>query len=316
MTNFQKTPSEHTATIASMLAYARPHRSAAETQFCQRFLDPLGVVPDKFGNGIKRVGTTPILWSCHTDTVHHKDGRQKLRIADGVMTLRHSFGRGHCLGADDGAGVFLMTEMVKAGIPGLYIFHAGEEMGGLGSRWIAKETPKLLSGIKYAVAFDRKDYSSVITHQGARCCSDEFAVSLGNKLGAHYRCDDTGLFTDTANYTGLVGECTNVSVGYFNEHCDSESLDVRYLLRLRSALLTFDPAGLISKRLPGELDPEYEAMWAKAYDKYDKADVIDRDCDMEDMIAQYPEVVADILRECGMDATSLHKAIKDYGFEP
>ena len=43
-----------------------------------------------------------------------------------------------CLGADDGAGVFLMLEMIDANVEGTYIFHRGEERGGWGSSQIAE----------------------------------------------------------------------------------------------------------------------------------------------------------------------------------
>jgi len=48
----------------------------------------------------------------------------------------------------------------------------------VGSKFIAKRTPALLTGIDYAIALDRKGSRDVITHQFGRCCSDAFAKSL------------------------------------------------------------------------------------------------------------------------------------------
>jgi hypothetical protein len=52
-----------------------------------------------------------------------------------------------------------------------------------------------------------------------------------------YAPDNTGSFTDTANYVRLIPECTNVSVGYDHEHGPSEVLDVVHLVALRGALV-------------------------------------------------------------------------------
>lgn len=197
------------------------------------------MIEDGAGNLIKRIGSAPVLWSCHTDTVHRSDGRQNVRVDDGRIRLARG-DSSSCLGADDGAGVWLASEMIRAGVEGLYVFHRGEEIGGIGSTYIAEEKPDLLEGITMAIAFDRKGRDSVITHQGARCCSDTFALSLGKAIGLGMEPDAYGLFTDTANYTHLIPECTNLSVGYDAAHSALESLDVPFLLKLRESLLALD----------------------------------------------------------------------------
>lgn len=234
-----------TNTLGSMLRFRRPEGSKTERYFIKRFLVPLGVQADKKGNMIKAIGENPsVMWSCHTDTVHHKGGAdQMMTYKNGIITLKNG-SPSNCLGADDTAGVWLMREMMLCNIPGLYVFHRGEENGGIGSRFIANMTPKLLSNIKHAVAFDRKGVDSVITFQwGGRCCSDEFAKELGKRLG-DYKPDDGGSFTDTANYTRLVPECTNLSVGYRWEHSKREELNVVHLLKLRKAILGLNTDGL------------------------------------------------------------------------
>ena len=76
-----------------------------------------------------------------------------------------------------------MTKMIEAGVPGRYIFHRAEEVGGRGSSWIEKNREDLLQGHERAIAFDRKAKHSVITYQScSRCCSDEFADDLGGLL--------------------------------------------------------------------------------------------------------------------------------------
>ena len=126
-------------TLLDMLTYARPRASESEAQFIARFLAPLpGWSVDAFGNGHVIIGESPILWSCHTDTVHRFSGRQTIHVdpVTSIATLsRRSRKRGaSCLGADDTVGVFLCHQMILAGIPGHYIFHYGEESGGIGIR--------------------------------------------------------------------------------------------------------------------------------------------------------------------------------------
>ncbi|BCJ91816.1 hypothetical protein IZ6_25510 [Terrihabitans soli] len=169
--------------LLEMLQTKRPAGSKAERRFIKRYLKPLGCSQDGFGNLILRIGDAPVLWSSHTDTVHREGGTQHV-VLEGVIARLAANSKSNCLGADCTAGVWLMVEMIRAGVEGLYIFHREEECGGRGSRFIATRTPELLDGIKYAIAFDRYGYQSVITHQFDRCCSDEFGVSLSKALGA------------------------------------------------------------------------------------------------------------------------------------
>ena len=53
-----------------------------------------------------------------------------------------------CLGGDDGTGVWLMTKLIEAGVPGRYIFHRAEEVGGRGSGWIERIVKTFCKGRK------------------------------------------------------------------------------------------------------------------------------------------------------------------------
>lgn len=250
--------------LANMLTFKRPHASRTERLFITQYLSPLGVNFDTQGNAYKKIGDNPeVLWSCHTDTVHGKKGYQKIVYWPDKKTGEIWFGvdqtnpknKSSCLGADDTCGIWLMTQMIKANIPGLYIFHRAEEVGGKGSKWISEKNKDALKGIKYAIAFDRRDEKSIITYQRSkRCCSDDFAESLAEQLGMGHKKDTTGSFTDTANYVDLIGECTNISVGYDNAHMPSECTNVDYLFRLRDALLSLDVSKLVEKRKAGEYE--------------------------------------------------------------
>jgi len=241
--------------LLEMLTYMRPHGSKAELKFINRFIRPLGVREDAFGNLIKVVGSSPVLWSSHTDSVHGRSGRQSVDLSgDGWVTAPHS----DCLGADCAAGVWIMCEMIRLNIPGTYVFHRDEESGGNGSTYIARHTPELLKGIKYAIAFDRKAFSSVITHQfGGRGCSDAFANDLCHQLGDGWQPDDGGTFTDTAMYFDHVPECTNISVGYLDQHTSRESLFLPFLVDLLGRMAALDVDALPCVRKPGEDDEDY-----------------------------------------------------------
>lgn len=241
--------------LAEMLTYRRPHDSQGELDFIARYIDSVpGMAVDNFGNRWCIIGDTGgTLFSCHTDTVH-RDGRepitnkplphvprQSVQVDEGMTRIFKEKGTG-CLGADDGVGVYLLLSLIKANVPGLYIFHRAEEIGGCGSEYIAEDTfwKAMFEtlNIKRAIAFDRRGTTDVITHQGfGRCCSDAFATELAEQLGMGFQPEDSGVFTDTANYTGIIPECTNISCGYENEHSDMEYVDVTFVMQLEEALL-------------------------------------------------------------------------------
>lgn len=290
-------------TLLDMLSYRRPAWSKSEHEFITEYIMPLGVTVDQFGNLHKRIGKAPVLWSSHTDTVHTVGGKNKLSVDNGIVRAKNS----NCLGADCTAGVWLMIEMIRANRPGLYVFHRAEEIGGKGSEYIAHSTPELLDGIKYAIAFDRRDTWSVITHQfGGRCCSDVFAVSLAAALDMGHAPDSTGSFTDTANYTDLIGECSNLSVGYLHEHTKNETLDTRYLFKLRDALLRLDVHDLVSERQPGEYDDNDWLSWLHCEDQEPRC----TSRTLASLLKDHPDEVADWLDHHGVDVSEIETAIQ------
>lgn len=263
------TPKSLANELFYMLTTKRPGRSKGEKQFIETYIDTLpGVLVDGFGNRLVSIGDSPILWSSHTDSVHSDSGFQSI-IKDGDMIRLHRHERSSCLGADCATGVWLMCNMILRGVPGHYIFHRDEESGGLGSSWIAKTPSDGFKPYQFAIALDRKGYSSVVTHQGGRCCSDAFAKSIAAQLGGKYAPDPTGLFTDTANYTRLVPECTNLSVGYGAQHTSNEQQNVRFALELLEKLTVLDASKLVVERKTTDAD-YVEIDWRKYYPNYYK----------------------------------------------
>ncbi len=297
-----------TRTLHAMLSYRRPAFSKTEEQFIKRFILPLGVARDGFDNLILRIGDAPILWSCHTDTVHRQDGIQGVAMNDSRYVVDASSKDSNCLGADCTTGVWLMAEMIKAKVPGLYIFHRAEEIGGHGSSYIAEKTPQLLNGIKIAVAFDRKGRDSIITHQaGGRCASQEFAASLGKQLKG-FQADAGGTFTDTANYVHLIPECTNLSVGYENAHSADESQCAVFALALLEAIKSLNVDALTVSRDPAA--PDYDD-WFNDYGYGNARAAAQRygRNTMVDLVTEYPEEIASMLEDMGYEADELERVI-------
>ena len=154
--------------ILRMLSYARPHGSRVDRSFRRRFLAHIpGAYVDAYANIHVSRGTDPrVLFSSHTDTVHRQQGRQRLEYhAPTGMVCLPDKSPSSCLGADDTIGVWLMTELIAANVPGHYVFHYGEESGGIGSSALARAIPETLADFDLAIALDRQGIGDVITHQ-------------------------------------------------------------------------------------------------------------------------------------------------------
>lgn len=324
-----------------MLTYMRPAGTTHEQEFVSRFVDTLpGVFADDYGNRHVVIGNTNMLWSSHTDSVHHQTGRQVVIKRDGVFRLKGDQPKKpSCLGADCATGVWIMRNMILRGVPGHYAFHRDEEIGGCGSSWIAKNDPGLLEGVEIAVAFDRKGYDSVITHQGSRTASDEFARSMAGLLGDKYMADDTGIFTDTAKYASIIPECSNLSVGYHQAHSAQEWQDIDFAVLLLDKVTHLDTSKLVVARDPKVV--EYSgwggrySRWTDHYDwsgsnsiydattpPVDKSTKLwgedDEDAgtfrrstsssnydELYEIVLRHPDVVADWLDGMGLDADDL-----------
>lgn len=259
---------------------------------------------DEFGNFSIKIGKNPTtMFSCHMDTVHraleeHMKNKTKLKIwlitkGPGTKPQETGFVWGGVkkdpkktggklewdhivLGADDKAGVYTLCKMIEAKVPGLYVFHCGEEQGCLGSKWIVQNSPKLVEGIKRCVAFDRKGYTDVIAFQcgNVRCASTEFTTAVADALNDHmllptkkYTPDVYGMVTDSAMYREIIPECINLSIGYDNQHTERELLDVMWLTT------KFIPAAIALdwENLPTVRDPKSKAgiktVWEADKDK-------------------------------------------------
>jgi hypothetical protein len=246
VTKFEYNPLDPRSTFLSLVTKTYPHGHEDEVL---QFLPKLD--KDIVGNYYKIIGDKPTtMFTCHLDTADRKQAVTRLYSIQ-IDDQEHIITDGTTvLGADDKAGTTVMLYMMAKNIPGLYYFFIGEERGGIGSRALADVYDEVdyLKDIKRCVSFDRRKTISVITSQaGGRCCSDDFGNALCeqyNKNGLNLKIDPTGVFTDSASFIDDIPECTNVSVGYLNEHTGKEIQNMDYLIDLCKASVNVDWSNL------------------------------------------------------------------------
>jgi len=225
--------------------------------------DLLNILPqlekDEFGNYYKVVGDKPsTMFNSHLDNY----GKEQVNTNPFVKNIEgndYVFSTNTILGADDKAGVTLMLYMIERDVVGLYYFFIGEEVGVIGSSALSNsfDSNRHLDHITKCVSFDRRGIDSIVTHQSKeRCCSDVFANRLKDAFlenGLKFNLDDSGVYSDSASFIGKIKECTNISVGYYNEHTTDEKQNISFLESLASACVSIDwegiPIGNISENL-------------------------------------------------------------------
>lgn len=213
-----------------------------------------GIKRDVIGNYHITLGKSETLFTAHLDN-YCKLSERVNHIIDGNIIKTDET---TILGADNKAGVLVLLYLISNNVPGHYYFFIGEEpilSGGLhGSGMLAYHLKGCLSGIKRAVAFDRREYGSIITRQSAQpCCSAEFALVLIKEFdeqGIKMTPDPTGYYTDTASFLEIIPECTNISVGVFGEHSKKESVDISYVEAIAKAAAKINWEELPTSRKP------------------------------------------------------------------
>lgn len=262
---FNYNPKDVRSTFISLVTKTYPHGHEEEVMQFMPKLDK-----DSVGNYYKIIGENPtVMFTSHLDTADRKQGITKLlskkdENGDEIIYTDGST----ILGADDKAGVTVMLYMMAHNVPGLYYFFMGEERGGIGSGLLSSvyEETTYLKNIKSCVSFDRRDVKSVITSQlGRTCCSDTFGTALCkqyNQYGLNLSLDPTGIYTDSASFIDQIPECTNISVGYYNEHTGKERQNINYLERLAKASVQVDWNSLPITRKVG-IDEEVIRKYSK-----------------------------------------------------
>ena len=307
--------------LLDILSLVRVSNSAAEEYLIDHYIVPHNPEQDTYGNLFVTVGENPsVAFTAHTDTVHsaydyssyyvgkkgskkapaHRDvannlERQAIGIHNNVAYLDS---KNDCLGADDGTGVWIMLNLIKAKVPGLYCFYRDEESGRQGSEWSAKHDADRYANIDMMLSFDRKGITDVITHQmGARCCSELFAEHISKAIDPEGQVapDDTGSYTDSYSFMHMIPECTNICVGYYCQHTDFEEQDLTWAAYLVNRLIAIDWNIVPVDRKPGALSNQY--------------------IDVQAMVEEFPADVAEILETyLGVTANELATMLAEMNF--
>lgn len=251
---FSYDPKNVKKTFLSLTTKTYPHGNEEQVL---KFLPELTV--DTVGNYYKIIGSDKpqTMFTSHLDTADRNQKTTNLYSVerDGsefIVTDGNSI-----LGSDDKAGVTILLYMMAHNVPGLYYFFVGEERGGIGSNQLSYvyEYVEYLKDIKRCVSFDRRDTCSVITKQlGKVCCSNQFAEALCkgyNENGIKLAPDPTGIYTDSASFLLNIPECTNISVGYYNEHTSGEKQNITFLENLCKASVKINWNSLPTARSVG-----------------------------------------------------------------
>ena len=335
----KKKMNKATKKLLEMLSYKRKEGSLGQKMFCDRFLRPVMGSPDDFENFICEVTEqgnrvnysdsfypkSNIIFMAHHDTVHKTDGRQKVVY---LKDLQYAMvDHDECLGADCTTGVWLILEMIKAKVPGIYIIHSGEECGGIGSSGLVKSAPDWLLNVEFAISFDRMGTGSIITHQmGSRTCSESFSSDLESILSLNLKSDSGGVYTDSYEYADIVSECTNISVGYYKQHTKGEYQDVGFAIKLKDSLINAEWGKLVPYRDPSvveydgwygygknDLNTSYgSSSYISKYDTPSPDDIeelVRAYPTMEKLIEEFPYEVSQLLSEYGIDRRALAKEI-------
>jgi hypothetical protein len=239
--DFKFNPKDPRSTFLSLITKTYPHGHEEEVL---KFLPDLEV--DPFGNYYKIIGNSTTMFTSHLDTADSQQTTTNLLTRKvGEDEIIYTDGNS-ILGADDKAGVTIMLYMMAHGVPGLYYFFIGEEVGRIGSQALSVGFDKVkhVEKIQKCISFDRRRTHSIITKQVSRvCCSDQFAEELSKQLakgGLKYELDPTGMYTDSASFMSQIPECTNISVGYENEHTSREQQNMTFLTKLCQACIEVD----------------------------------------------------------------------------
>ena len=236
---FNYNPKDVRSTFLSLVTKTYPHGHEEEVL---EFLPELD--KDKFGNYYKIIGDNKqpqTMFTSHLDTADRKQMNTNLYSQEvNGDEIIYTDGT-TILGSDDKSGVTIMLYMMENNVPGLYYFFIGEERGGIGSNKLSSEYDSFpyLKNIKRCISFDRRDTKSVITSQlGRSCCSNQFATALCkeyNSKGMEFSMDPNGIYTDSASFLDQIPECTNISVGYENEHTGRERQNITFLKKVAEA---------------------------------------------------------------------------------
>ena len=234
------------------------------------------IATDKYIAGIKHNNGQYPLLVAHLDTIntHHNSQirQQDMAYNEELNTLcvaPWANDEVMCLGADDRAGLTIITELLNSEAKFNVLFTTDEEIGCVASEYIVenRELEGLADYTSCLIQIDRGN------HQGSfkECVFYQYDYTKNNdflnKITEYFEVAN-GTFTDIA----VLGEyfnkpSVNVSAGYKNEHTRQEYVDINIMRYVYNALLdmvnhynTLDTKEWKHYDIYGDLNDEYYDM--------------------------------------------------------
>ena len=142
-----------------------------------------------------------------------------------------------------------------------------------------------------------------------RTASDDFAKSLAGALELpQLKPDRHGTYTDSMEYAEIVSECTNISVGYYNQHTAKESQDLEYAEMLLERLIEADWSALVFSRDPTVVEYTEGSVGRYSEGAEDDAEVakiwkllLDRPSEVAELLYSYGFTMDDMCDELDLD---------------
>ena len=180
------------------------------------------------------------------------------------------------LGADDRAGVFAILKILQAGFRPHVIFTTDEEKGGVGaSQLILVEKKQPFNKLKYIIQLDRRGSNDCVFYECDNKKFTKYVESFGfsENFGSF---SDISILCPAWKVAGV-----NLSVGYYNEHSEIETLHTNSLLATISKVINmlnaahdaqyfkFVPCKWFSKYYTNKKNTKEFYDFLSGYDAYD-----------------------------------------------
>ena len=184
-------------------------------------------------------GTIPIALIAHMDTVFPIPPEEILYDTNHNIMISPQG-----LGADDRAGIYMITKLIRDGFKPHVIFTTDEERGCLGAAQLAK-LPCPFKDLRFMIQLDRRGANDCVFYECDNPSFTEYIESFGFV-------EAFGSFTDITELGPAwnVG-AVNLSVGYRDEHTRSEVLFVGQMLETLEKVRT-----ILRQKI--ELIPEFK----------------------------------------------------------
>lgn len=164
-------------------------------------------------------GDIPVALVAHADTVFK--GLPKYFFYDSKQTVLWS---PEGMGADDRAGIYAIMEIIKrTQLRPHVIITTGEEVGCIGASKLIGHYPKFPYELKYLIQLDRRGSKDCVFYDCDNKQFEKFIESFGFET-------NWGSLSDISVLAPAWGiAAANLSVGYYNEHTETEFLCFNFL---------------------------------------------------------------------------------------